>query len=781
MVNIPRRLLAADVVIVADSAATGGFLARKPGQETSVQLTKAEVFLAEGMRQPYSEVVLLAQCNARFGGTLTTADLRRLLDKLDQAGFLAPLSPSVSAREPVAGGAAAEPGAESRPVERSPAESPEREDTDRTTYRNHWPWGNPQALLDRLLSVCSFLRHFRVLVPLAFVTASFGLVKNLDWFAQDIGGIRSEINLFGRVIFSLVTISLITQVFRGLVARHFGFATPSFGMKLVFGLIPRFDLRITIPEEAPRQARLWAFGAPIYVRFLVFPLGIVLWLAGRDQATSLPLIGAGLAMVAVISALFVANPLLGGPGYRFLSEYYEVPNLRQRAFARLKNLFSSRPAVVQQYLDRSPAVLAYGVLSILFTVMVIGILGFIAARWLEVHYQGLGVAVFLLIVFYLLWRFAYPGLRSRWQQRRAQASVTHLQRDRAKNQEQPRSWWSTYKFRRRDLVLLVFLGVLFLPYEYETGGAVEVFPIAHARIYADAPAVLERVHVLGGETLEKGAVVAELVSDRQQYDVARTEAEILGKQEALNVLLTTPLPEQVRVAQEELKKREVQLRYSKQHLRRVEELYQNRSVSLAEYQDALQQVDLARQELEVDRAQLDSIKNQVNEHQVEVLRVELAVLQRKLVYHRQVLERTRLRMPIDGMITTMNLMEWQHGFLDAGEVFAEVEDLSRVRVEIRIPEGDIGEVEPGAAVRLRLRAYSNRDFHCELDRVFPVTMADSMGRYLIGDCVVANDNGELKSGMTGFAKIEGRRMLVINAFSRAIVRFVKVEVWSWLP
>ena len=46
---------------------------------------------------------------------------------------------------------------------------------------------------------------------------------------------------------------------------------------------------------------------------------------------------------------------------------------------------------------------------------------------------------------------------------------------------------------------------------------------------------------------------------------------------------------------------------------------------------------------------------------------------------------------------------------------------------------------------------------------------------------VNNPDAELKTGMTGEGKIAGPTMPVWEAFSQAIIRFVKVQVWSWIP
>ena len=46
---------------------------------------------------------------------------------------------------------------------------------------------------------------------------------------------------------------------------------------------------------------------------------------------------------------------------------------------------------------------------------------------------------------------------------------------------------------------------------------------------------------------------------------------------------------------------------------------------------------------------------------------------------------------------------------------------------------------------------------------------------------IDNPKGELKTGMTGYAKIGGTTMPVWKAFSLALLRFFNVQVWSWIP
>ena len=65
--------------------------------------------------------------------------------------------------------------------------------------------------------------------------------------------------------------------------------------------------------------------------------------------------------------------------------------------------------------------------------------------------------------------------------------------------------------------------------------------------------------------------------------------------------------------------------------------------------------------------------------------------------------------------------------------------------------------------------------------IAPAVDDGEQGNVVIVTTVIDNPDGVLKSGMTGFGKIDGGTKPVIVAFSRAIVRFFLIELWSWLP
>ena len=335
--------------------------------------------------------------------------------------------------------------------------------------------------------------------------------------------------------------------------------------------------------------------------------------------------------------------------------------------------------------------------------------------------------------------------------------------------------WLKYFF------LGLFIVILFLPYKYEPGGEAVVLPILHQEIYFEKKGIIQNVFYDGGEWVEKGTVVAEMENYKQKADVDITRAEIQKKKEEINILLTTPSKEELELAKKQVHVAEKQLKYSSDDFSRVNELYNKNVFSLSDLEDAREKMDLDKEDYLVKRANLLVVQNQVNKHQLESAQIELAILQRELELNEELLENTKLRMPCDGKIITMNLKNFENKFLNDGKLFAEVEDSSRVQIEISIPEADANQISVGDKITFKPLLHPTTSIIGNVTLIYPVTESTTYGKILKVVSLISNEDFILKTGMTGHAKVEGEEMFVFQAFTRALVSFMLIEFWSWLP
>jgi putative peptide zinc metalloprotease protein len=138
-------------------------------------------------------------------------------------------------------------------------------------------------------------------------------------------------------------------------------------------------------------------------------------------------------------------------------------------------------------------------------------------------------------------------------------------------------------------------------------------------------------------------------------------------------------------------------------------------------------------------------------------------------------------MPFDGSLLTLHLKQRVNSYLDKGQPFASVENAGTVTMEIDVPESDAGYVKVGAKVKARPTSFSERTYEGVVKVIDPNVTIKPMGNYIKVIAEMQNPQHDLRTSMTGYAKIEGMTLPVWKAFSLAVIRFFNVQVWSWIP
>jgi RND family efflux transporter MFP subunit len=135
---------------------------------------------------------------------------------------------------------------------------------------------------------------------------------------------------------------------------------------------------------------------------------------------------------------------------------------------------------------------------------------------------------------------------------------------------------------------------------------------------------------------------------------------------------------------------------------------------------------------------LDLTRASVNAHQVSA-QTDLQRLQTNIETANRNMERVKgyvsnmvLRAPVDGVVNILSNFRSGGDFGSAGVPFregdtvptgmaiAEIPDLSKMRVEVRLDEVDRGKVQLGQAVKVRVDAIPDREFDAVLDWISPI-------------------------------------------------------------
>ena len=183
-----------------------------------------------------------------------------------------------------------------------------------------------------------------------------------------------------------------------------------------------------------------------------------------------------------------------------------------------------------------------------------------------------------------------------------------------------------------------------------------------------------------------------------------------------------------------------------------------------------------------DRSDFDSAANAVRER---------TRLQQELVVAEKRAASLEIRAPIDGVVTTSDLNQKPGSFLAAGDEFVRIVNRTTMKARILVRDWDLQDVQQGATVRVKVVPLPYRTYSGKVDRIYPasaldrpVTQTENLERlgqqltnYFAVDMEFANPDGSLTEGMTGTAKVSGKRASVAWQASRAVWRWAHSQAW----
>jgi putative peptide zinc metalloprotease protein len=138
--------------------------------------------------------------------------------------------------------------------------------------------------------------------------------------------------------------------------------------------------------------------------------------------------------------------------------------------------------------------------------------------------------------------------------------------------------------------------------------------------------------------------------------------------------------------------------------------------------------------------------------------------------------------PISGVITTPKLKEKVGQDVKQGELIAVVHEIRTVTAEIVVPEIEIADVHLGQQVALKARSFPQKTFYGKVSAIAPmVSKPDDahLDRTIRVSTRLENPDQLLKAEMSGNAKIHCGERRLFSLITRRLVRYVRVEFWSW--
>ncbi|MHA7834595.1 MAG: HlyD family efflux transporter periplasmic adaptor subunit [Algiphilus sp.] len=621
----------------------------------------------------------------------------------------------------------------------------------------------PLRFLGRLINLFVGQPLLRWLLWLAGIAAVGALWHLRDDAAVHITAVLSPywIALVG--LPSALAINLLSSAARAAAIERWTAEPAPVRLRFALGFLPHLHVDTEGPaERADLPGRLRILGSTLQCGVLLFVLGVSGWLMLRTSGELLATYLLVFAIIAAVGTLLRANPLVPREGYLLLAHRLGVPDLRDQAW--MATFGWNRPWARAAPPPRR-ALRLFAALALLYIIAVIVLILAFPARWLGMVWGGVGVAVVLAALLFVI----VAQIRRVRSQRRALAGTWGH-----KGRAGPPS--------RRTVGWLALIAlVMVLPYRYDASGKLTVLPAERAEVHALAAGDVREVFVAEGDQVQAGDEIARLYDAAQRAEVAMAKAEVSRLQAQLALEQAGARSESIALAEQRVATAEARLKAAATEARRAEAAYERNGISAQDYERAISNAQVRREELKEAQGQLEVTQGGIRPERLDALQAQLEAEQAELAFHEQRLQDTRLRAPISGTVVSDQLRHARGKYLDIGDRIATIEQQTQMLAELEVPEAQIAIVEQGADARVRIWSQPTEVLPARVLSIAPNAEEAPYGRVVRVTLAVEDPDGRLRSEMTGRGKVDGVYEPVIVVFSKAIVRFVLVEVWSWLP
>ncbi|MDQ3665493.1 MAG: HlyD family efflux transporter periplasmic adaptor subunit [Acidobacteriota bacterium] len=164
--------------------------------------------------------------------------------------------------------------------------------------------------------------------------------------------------------------------------------------------------------------------------------------------------------------------------------------------------------------------------------------------------------------------------------------------------------------------------------------------------------------------------------------------------------------------------------------------------------------------------------------QLHAARELIGVLESRLDVLRRKRAQFELVTPVAGTIYGEDLLRMVRRYFHKGEEICRVADTRELLARIQLPEREIGDVRVAHHVRLRVRAYPNREFHGVVSKIGGEAERDEHNQttYRV-ELSIENAEGLLRPGMTAFARIDFGRQMIGQILVHKVKQLLRPEMW----
>jgi multidrug resistance efflux pump len=803
-----KTVLAADLII--KQGADNHWVIKDPSRGAYFSVGDHEHFLLDQLSRGHSDSRIATEFRSQFGEELDRTDFEQFLETVRQQGLLSE---------------------DAAPGPSTPASLPPSPDTHRLAsrrgafnFRSLLCWRkslfDPDFLLSRVVPRVWWIwtAPFVVISGAAILLATFLLVERHDDLLSCLTVAPGwQTALLAWLL--LIVLTTCHELAHGATCKHYGGEVHEVGLLVLF-FMPCLYCNVSdawfIREKSRRMA---VTAAGTYCDLCLGSLAVFSWRLTVPH-TAINYVAAIAASVLMTRLFFNLNPLLKLDGYYLLCDGLGIANLQSRGLVCLRTwgrrLLWGGPAPRPEPGQRW--IVAYGLLSWLFSALFLALLAVTALRFLGQSYGTTGLVVGLAAVGgagTASWQWLSGGEFSRM----------------LKGRRVRRNCWIFGSIAGGALIALV-------PLADHAGGNCKIRAAVSSELRAPVACFFNRALVDEGSVVSAGATIAQLRVPNLDCQMAQNEAEKREISSRLKVLEIGPRPEQVEAQKGRVKRARARRDQAARELERAEKIEAEEVARLdrqiaqldaqahyardvwarsrrlvsqgalaeerfdrdfqrqhaMEAQEAQAQAQkrarlltgtrdnetelLRRQcELQEEESALTLLQAGSRPEEIDAMKAQLARLDIEMHRLEVVKEQLTVKASLAGVVTTEHLQEKAGQYLHEGDLIARVEDLSGLEAEVMLADEDLARVRPGQDIELKVRALPFVSVKGRVKQVSARAEAAELHSSIIALCSLDDPPGELRPGLVGYARIETGSRPLRQLLLERVWRLLRTEFW----
>ena len=302
------------------------------------------------------------------------------------------------------------------------------------------------------------------------------------------------------------------------------------------------------------------------------------------------------------------------------------------------------------------------------------------------------------------------------------------------------------------------------------GGDEEKKSVNLLRLFAEDYTNLNLVtRVKEGQKVKLGEIAAELSSPSYLSDLAQTKEALIKAKEYYSLLQKGARTESIQQAKDKVAQIQSELKLKEKELSRLSDLHQKNLISNQELEKVQTEVSVLSNQLKIANNELKIMRNGARPEELSMAQAEIRKLEAKAEFQEDQISASQIRSPIRGVVTSIS----------SGGNLLSIANLDTMRVLIKVSEKDLDVLEEGLPVKLKVKSYPFLSFWGKVARISQTADVEGPKKVFLVTCKIENKDYLLKPGMSGYAKVYCGKMRLASLLTRRMVRYLRVEVWSW--